>query len=182
MQGGKYAAGQIQASTVRKSRCWSFKYFDKEAWQRSPGSGGRGEGWQDQAHSFRCPTADVVVHSHPYLVGFQKRVTTLGHWAMAFVGRARAERTITAYEAMGMADLVRARQRADSRSSTNRGSTTMADSIRVVVIAEDESLIRVDLAGNAHRTPDTKLWGQRAMAQVQFGWSPDCAQRSRSSM
>ncbi|HAM23313.1 MAG TPA: hypothetical protein DCQ04_13825 [Actinobacteria bacterium] len=49
-----------------------------------------------------------------YLVGFQKRVTTLGHWAMAFVGRARAERTITAYEAMGMADLVRARQRADS--------------------------------------------------------------------
>ena len=37
-----------------------------------------------------------------------------GHWAVAFVGRARAERTITAYQAMGMPDLVRARQRGDA--------------------------------------------------------------------
>ena len=29
-----------------------------------------------------------------YLVGFQDKVSTLGHWAVAFIGRSRAERTL----------------------------------------------------------------------------------------
>lgn len=30
-----------------------------------------------------------------YLVGFKNRLTTLLHWAVSFVGRARSERTVT---------------------------------------------------------------------------------------
>ena len=36
-----------------------------------------------------------------YLVGFQQKISTLGHWAVAFLGRARAERTFTVEQSRG---------------------------------------------------------------------------------
>src|SRR5690606_24052430 len=36
-----------------------------------------------------------------YLVGFQEKISTLGHWAVAFIGRSRAERTFTLEQARG---------------------------------------------------------------------------------
>jgi NADH dehydrogenase len=36
-----------------------------------------------------------------YLVGFQEKLSTLGHWAVAFIGRSRAERTFTLEQARG---------------------------------------------------------------------------------
>ena len=36
-----------------------------------------------------------------YLVGFQQKISTLGHWTVAFLGRARAERTFTVEQSRG---------------------------------------------------------------------------------
>jgi NADH dehydrogenase len=36
----------------------------------------------------------LVIHIF-YLIGFKQRVTTLLHWAVSFLGRGRAERTVT---------------------------------------------------------------------------------------
>ena len=36
-----------------------------------------------------------------YLVGFRAKLSTLGHWAVAFIGRARSERTFTLEQARG---------------------------------------------------------------------------------
>ncbi|MDP3971792.1 MAG: hypothetical protein Q8P61_02630 [Candidatus Nanopelagicales bacterium] len=41
-----------------------------------------------------------------YLIGFQKRVTTLLHWVVSFVGTGRAERAVTTYQALGAMDLI----------------------------------------------------------------------------
>ena len=40
----------------------------------------------------------LVVHL-AFLTGFKNRVTTVVHWAITFIGRARAERTIAAVHA-----------------------------------------------------------------------------------
>jgi NADH dehydrogenase len=40
----------------------------------------------------------LVVHL-AFLTGFKNRVTTVVHWAITFIGRARAERTISAVHA-----------------------------------------------------------------------------------
>jgi NADH dehydrogenase len=42
----------------------------------------------------------LLVHLF-YLVGFEHRVTTLFHWAVSFAGRGRAERAVTARQALG---------------------------------------------------------------------------------
>ena len=47
----------------------------------------------------------LVIHIF-YLVGFQQRLSTLGHWAVAFIGRGRSERTITTYQSMGAIGLI----------------------------------------------------------------------------
>ncbi len=113
MQGGKYAARQIKRRLAGDADAPPFKYFDKGSMATISRFRAVAKVGKVELTGFIAWLMWLFIHIL-YLVGFQKRVTTLGHWAMAFVGRARAERTITAYEAMGMADLVRARQRADS--------------------------------------------------------------------
>jgi NADH dehydrogenase len=42
----------------------------------------------------------LVIHLF-YLVGFEHRITTVFHWAVSFAGRGRAERAVTARQALG---------------------------------------------------------------------------------
>ena len=113
MQGGKYAANQIKRRLEGNPDAPAFKYFDKGSMATISRFRAIAKIGKIELTGFVAWLMWLFVHIM-YLVGFQKRVTTLGHWAVAFVGRARAERTITAYQAMGMPDLVRARQRGDA--------------------------------------------------------------------
>ncbi len=98
MQGGKHAAKQIHRRVVDPERSGSqskpFKYVDLGSmatisrFQAVANTAGL------QLHGFVAWLAWLFVHILN-LVGFQQKVSTLGHWLVAFIGRSRAERTIS---------------------------------------------------------------------------------------
>jgi len=105
MQGGKYAADQIRRRTQGDKDGPAFKYFDK-------GSMATISRWKAVAKVGKLEISGFIaflmwlfIHVL-YLVGFQKQISTLGHWFVAFIGRQRAERTITTYQALGALHLI----------------------------------------------------------------------------
>ncbi len=97
IQGGRHAARTIRARLDGKPEPGEFEYHDK-------GSMATITRFQAVAKIGRFETAGfiawvlwLVVHLM-YIVGFKSRLTTLLHWAVSFVGRARSERTSTAQQ------------------------------------------------------------------------------------
>ncbi len=94
MQQGKYAADQIRRRVRRKADQKPFRYFDKGSMAtisrfRAVASIGR-----LRFGGFIAWVLWLIVHVM-YLVGFKNRVTTVLHWAVSFIGRGRAQRTLT---------------------------------------------------------------------------------------
>jgi NADH dehydrogenase len=94
MQQGKYAADQIRRRLERKPDQKPFRYFDKGSMAtisrfRAVASIGR-----LRFGGFIAWVLWLIVHVM-YLVGFKNRVTTVLHWAVSFIGRGRAQRTMT---------------------------------------------------------------------------------------
>jgi NADH dehydrogenase len=94
MQQGKYAADQIRRRLKRKPDQKPFRYFDKGSMAtisrfRAVASIGR-----LRFSGFIAWVLWLIVHVM-YLVGFKNRVTTVLHWAVSFIGRGRAQRTMT---------------------------------------------------------------------------------------
>ncbi len=113
MQGGKYAASQIKRRLQGDLDAPAFKYFDKGSMATISRFKAVTKVGKVELTGFIAWLAWLFIHIM-YLVGFQKRITTLGHWAVAFVGRSRAERTTTAYQAVGTEDLVRQKRISDT--------------------------------------------------------------------
>jgi NADH dehydrogenase len=97
MQGGKFAAKRIADRLTGQHPQEPFRYFDK-------GNMATISRFSAVAQvgklRFSGPIAWLmwlVVHLI-YLVGFKNRVTALLHWTVSFLGRGRAERTITAQQ------------------------------------------------------------------------------------
>ena len=93
MQQGKYAADQIRRRLRRKPDQKPFHYFDKGSMAtisrfRAVASIGP---WRFAG--FIAWLLWLVVHVM-YLVGFKNRVTTVLHWAVSFLGRGRAQRSV----------------------------------------------------------------------------------------
>lgn len=127
IQGGRHAARQIKLrlSDEARSRAGAtaakpvpagkaFKYVDK--------------GSMATISRFRavCNTAGLQIRGFPawlmwafvhlfYLIGFQKRITTLLHWVVSFVGSGRSERAVTTYQALGAMSVI---AEAQSRAAT----------------------------------------------------------------
>ena len=100
MQGAKFSAGKIRARLDGKPEQEAFSYFDKGSMAtisrfRAVANVGRLE-----LRGFIAWCAWLFIHIL-YLVGFQEKISTLGHWAVAFIGRSRAERTFTLEQARG---------------------------------------------------------------------------------
>jgi NADH dehydrogenase len=100
MQGAKHSAKTIRARLEDKAEPGAFDYFDKGSMAtisrfRAVANVGR-----LQLRGFIAWLAWLFIHIL-YLVGFQQKVSTLGHWTVAFLGRARAERTFTLEQARG---------------------------------------------------------------------------------
>lgn len=113
MQGGKYAANQIKRRLKGSADAPAFKYFDKGSMATISRFRAVAKVGKLELTGFIAWLMWLFIHIM-YLVGFQKQVTTLGHWFVAFIGRSRAERTITAYETMATPDLIQARKQVDS--------------------------------------------------------------------
>jgi NADH:ubiquinone reductase (H+-translocating) len=94
IQGGRHAAATIRARLAGRPEPGAFQYKDK-------GSMATITRFRAVANVGRVQTAGffawmlwLAVHL-VYIVGFKKRLTTLLHWAVSFLGRTRSERTTT---------------------------------------------------------------------------------------
>lgn len=104
MQGAKYAAKRIRDDQTGKENTAPFRYFDKGSMAtisrfRAVTNIGR-----FRMRGFIAWLMWLFVHLM-YLVGFFQRVSTLGHWFLAFVGRSRTESTTTTFQARGVREL-----------------------------------------------------------------------------
>lgn len=100
MQGARFSAERIRDRLAGKPDGPDFRYFDKGSMAtisrfRAVANVGRLE-----LRGFIAWCAWLFIHLL-YLVGFQERLSTLGHWLVAFIGRTRAERTFTLEQGRG---------------------------------------------------------------------------------
>jgi NADH dehydrogenase len=91
IQGGKYAAEQIQRRVAGRAPKGEFRYFDKGSMAtisrfRAVASVGR-----LRFFGFTAWLLWLGVHI-VYLVGFKNRIATVFHWAVSFLGNSRAQR------------------------------------------------------------------------------------------
>jgi len=108
LQGAKHAAAQIDRAVRGQPESRPFHYHDKgslAAVSRGYAVANIGRLRLDGLPAWLIW---LVVHLM-YLVGFKNRVATLLRWTISFVGRGRAERTVTAQQVLGRLALLRLR-------------------------------------------------------------------------
>ncbi|MCB0914318.1 MAG: NAD(P)/FAD-dependent oxidoreductase [Actinobacteria bacterium] len=94
MQGGAFAAKRIKRTAAGKpiDPEEQFHYFDKGSMATISRFRAVANIGPLKVRGFLAWLLWLFIHIS-FLVGFHQRVTTLGHWAVSFVGRARTERT-----------------------------------------------------------------------------------------
>ena len=102
MQQGKYAANQIRRQLRRKSDQPPFKYFDKGSMATISRFRAVANIGPLRFAGFIAWVLWLIIHVM-YLVGFKNRVTTVLHWAVSFIGRGRAQRTVPQHHLLGLA-------------------------------------------------------------------------------
>jgi NADH dehydrogenase len=100
IQGGKYAAKTIRGRLEGKPQPGPFTYFDKGSMATISRFRAVANVGKLELRGFIAWLAWLFIHIL-YLVGFQQKLSTLGHWTVAFLGRARAERTFTVEQSRG---------------------------------------------------------------------------------
>jgi NADH dehydrogenase len=100
MQGGKYAAKSIRGRIDGKPALEPFHYFDKGSMATISRFRAVANVGKLELRGFIAWLAWLFIHIL-YLVGFQQKVSTLGHWLVAFLGQSRAERTFTVEQSRG---------------------------------------------------------------------------------
>lgn len=123
IQGGRYAAHQIKSQVRTGSDTGTtlapgkpFRYFDKGSMATISRFRAVCNIGKLHFRGFIAWLLWAFVHLF-YLIGFQKRVTTLLHWVVSFVGTGRAERAVTTYQALGAMDLIAEAQEHDNSTS-----------------------------------------------------------------
>ncbi len=100
IQGGRYAASVIRARVAGRAVPGPFAYRDKGSmatisrFSAVASIGGLRFG------GFAAWLLWLGVHL-AYIIGFKKRLTTLFHWTVSFLGRGRSERTVTSQQTFG---------------------------------------------------------------------------------
>ncbi len=94
IQGAKHAARQIKRRVGGQETGQPFHYFDKGSMATISRFRAIASIRGVRLTGFVAWASWLGVHLF-YLIGFKHRVTTLLHWAVSFVGRGRAERTVT---------------------------------------------------------------------------------------
>ncbi|MFZ1671462.1 MAG: NAD(P)/FAD-dependent oxidoreductase [Candidatus Nanopelagicales bacterium] len=125
MQGGKYAAEQIRRRVEGDKDADAFNYFDKGSMATISRFKAVANVGKLRLSGFIAWLMWLFIHIL-YLVGFQQRVSTLGHWTVAFLGRGRAERTITTFQTMATIDLVNAARAAQANEDFSAANDNSA--------------------------------------------------------
>ena len=100
IQGGRYAASRIIGELSGHPVTAPFSYHDKGSMAVISRFGAVAKMGRLELTGFPAWFAWLFVHLI-YVVGFKNRITTLLHWAITFVGRARSERVITEQQMVG---------------------------------------------------------------------------------
>ena len=94
MQGGKYAARQIERRLRGEPPDEPFKYFDKGSMATISRFHAVASIGKINLAGFVAWLMWLAVHVM-YLIGFKNRLTTMLHWAVSFIFRGRSQRTTT---------------------------------------------------------------------------------------
>ncbi|AKU17585.1 NAD(P)/FAD-dependent oxidoreductase [Luteipulveratus mongoliensis] len=94
IQGGRYAARQIKRDLKGEQPEAPFKYHDKGSMATISRFSAVASIGKLRLSGFIAWLMWLAVHL-VYIIGFKSRFTTMLHWAVAFLGRARGERTST---------------------------------------------------------------------------------------
>jgi NADH dehydrogenase len=116
MQQGKYAADQIRRRLRHKPERSPFHYFDKGSMATISRFRAVASIGPMRFSGFIAWVLWLIIHVM-YLVGFKNRVTTVLHWAVSFIGRGRAQRTMPEHHLLGP-DAGRGLQVPDSPAET----------------------------------------------------------------
>jgi NADH dehydrogenase len=117
IQSGRYAARQIMLRLDGKPAEGPFKYHDKGNMATVSRFNAVAAIGKLRLSGFIAWVLWLVVHLM-YLVGFKHRVTTVMHWAVSFVGKARSERAVTAQQVFARAAIERQAAQSDSPRET----------------------------------------------------------------
>ncbi len=94
IQGGRHAAATIRARIEAKPEPGPFKYKDKGSMATITRFSAVTKVGRFEQAGFLAWVLWLVVHLM-YIVGFKNRLTTLVHWFVSFIGRNRAERSVS---------------------------------------------------------------------------------------
>lgn len=100
IQTAKHAADQIERSIEGKETGQHFDYFDKGNMATISRFRAIAEVGPVRVTGFPAWLMWLVVHLF-YIIGFKSQVSTLLHWMVTFIGRDRAQRTITEQQVFG---------------------------------------------------------------------------------
>ena len=100
IQGGRYAASKIRGEVSGHPVSDEFHYHDKGSMAVISRFGAVAKVGKLELTGFPAWFAWLFVHLI-YVVGFKNRLTTLLHWVITFVGRARSERVTTEQQLVG---------------------------------------------------------------------------------
>ncbi len=146
IQGAKYAAKTITRRVDGKEPPAAFKYFDKGSMATISRFSAVVSVGRIKMSGFLAWLAWLALHL-VYLTGFKNRVTALGHWLVSFLGRGRAERTVTEQQVYAR----RAIQRIEG------GTKSLASS------PEEWNAVRVELEQRAAEEAELTDTGQRGV-------------------
>ena len=101
MQGADFVARRITAQLKGKPQASAFTYHDKGSMATISRFSAVANIGRMRVHGFIAWLLWLFIHLL-YLVGFFQRVSTFGHWLVAFIGRSRTERAFTTYQTHGV--------------------------------------------------------------------------------
>jgi len=97
IQGGRHAAATIRARLDDRPVPGAFDYHDKGSMATITRFSAVASVGRIRTAGFIAWVLWLVVHLM-YIVGFKKRLTTILHWTVSFLGRTRSERTTSAQQ------------------------------------------------------------------------------------
>jgi NADH dehydrogenase len=100
IQGGRYAAEQIQRELAGKGPQGPFRYRDKGNMATISRFSAVADIKNLKFEGFIAWVLWLVVHLF-YIIGFKSRVTTVLHWMVSFLGRGRSQRVATQQQVYG---------------------------------------------------------------------------------
>jgi NADH dehydrogenase len=100
IQGGRYAADQIQRRLAGKAPLPPFTYHDKGSMATISRFSAVADLGTLKFQGFLAWVMWLVVHLL-YIVGFKNRITTVLHWLVSFLGRGRSQRVATQQQIFG---------------------------------------------------------------------------------